>query len=119
MKRWQSMRETILYIGRTQKDVTSFLEYIQKKLKENQITNALEKGNTLLTTKVDIVGKSINGINLGCGYGWCLNYCLSSDFEKNKCTDLENEKLKQILMHTAIGAKEVSELELMYMLGLF
>lgn len=42
------MRETILYIGRTQKDVASFLEYIQKKLKENQITNALEKKKHLI-----------------------------------------------------------------------
>ena len=30
----------------------------------------------------------------------------------------ENEKLKDILMHTREGAKEISGLEILYMLGL-
>ena len=72
----------------------------------------------LITDKVDVVGKSFYGSHLGCGYGHCLYYCIDELIDKNKITEKDNEQLKEILLHVREGAKEVSGLEILYMLGL-
>ena len=55
---------------------------------------------------------------LGVGYGYCKYYCFSEAYDRNKYSNAENERLKEILMHTREGAREISEYEIMYMLGL-
>lgn len=108
-----------MYISNKQKDIVSFLEYIQRKIQENKKECSLDgKYNILKAENYDVIGKNIYGNRLGVGYGHCLYYCFSSDFDKDECNGLENERLKEILMHTGEGAKEVSELEVLYMLGL-
>lgn len=113
------MKETIIYISDSEKDVYSFLEYLERKLKCNKKQCSLDRKYGILKTEnYDIVGKSVYGNRLGMGYGYCLYYCFSSNFNENKCNEIENEKLKEIIMHTRSDSKEVSELEVMYMLGL-
>lgn len=114
------MAETILYISKTEKDIVSFLKYLQSKLKAEQKECTLdEKHNVLKIPKYyDIVGKSIYGNMLGTGYGYCKYYCFSEAYDRNKYSNTENEKLKNILMHTREGAEEISGLEILYMLGL-
>ena len=114
------MKETILYISKTEKDIVSFLKYLQSKLEAEQKECTLyEEHNVLKVPKYyDIVGKSIHGRMLGTGYGYCKYYCFSEAYNKDKYSNAENEKLKDILMHTREGAKEISELEILYMLGL-
>lgn len=114
------MKETILYISKTEKDIVSFLKYLQSKLEAEQKECTLdEEHNVLKVPKYyDIVGKSIHGRMLGTGYGYCKYYCFSEAYNKDKYSNAENEKLKDILMHTREGAKEISELDILYMLGL-
>ena len=66
----------------------------------------------------DIVGKNIYGNMLDSGYGYCKYYCFSEAYDRNKYSNAENEKIKEILMHTREGAERISGLEILYMLGL-
>ena len=114
------MTETILYISKSEQDIQSFLKYIQSKLKaEHKECTLDEKYDILKVPKYyDIVGKSIHGNMLGVGYGYCKYYCFSEAYSKDKYSNTENERLKEILMHTREGAREISEYEIMYMLRL-
>ena len=114
------MNETILYISKSEQDIRSFLKYLQSKLKAEQKECTLdEKHDILIVPKCyDIVGKSVHGNMLGAGYGYCKYYCFSEMYDRNKYNNAENEKLKDILMHTREGAEEISGLEILYMLGL-
>lgn len=115
------MNETILYISKSEQDIQSFLKYLQSKLKAEQRECTLDEKHDILKVPkyYDIVGKSIYGNMLGVGYGYCLYYCFSSEFDKSAYnTKRERELLEQILMHTREGAREISEYEVMYMLGL-
>jgi hypothetical protein len=114
------MKETILYISKSEKDIVSFLKYLQSKLKAEQKECTLdEKYDILKVPKYyDIVGKSIHANMLGAGYGYCKYYCFSEAYNKDKYSNAENEKLKDILMHTREGAKEILELDILCMLGL-
>lgn len=114
------MKETILYISKTEQDIQSFLKYLQSKLEAEQRECVLDEEHDVLKVPkyYDIVGKSIHGNMLGVGYGYCKYYCFSEAYDRNKYSNAENEKLKDILMHTREGAREISELEIMHMLGL-
>lgn len=114
------MKETILYISKTEQDIQSFLKYLQSKLEAEQRECVLdEKHDVLKVPKYyDIVGKSIHGKMLSVGYGYCKYYCFSEAYNKDKYSNAENEKLKEILMHTREGAEEISEFDILRMLGL-
>lgn len=114
------MIETILYISKSEQDIRSFLKYLQSKLKAEQKECTLdEEYNILMVPKYyNIIGKSINGNMLGAGYGYCKHYCFSEAYDKEKYIGRESERLEEILMHTRAGAREISEYEVMYMLGL-
>ena len=114
------MNETILYISKSEKDIVSFLKYLQSKLEAEQRECTLdEKYDILKVPKYyDIVGKSIHDNRLGIGYGYCLYYCFSNNFDKSKCNDMEKDLMEEILMHTREGAKEISEIGILHMLGL-
>lgn len=113
------MKDTILYISDKEEDVISFLKYLQKKLQENKKECFLdEKYNVLKTQNYDIVGKNIFGNRIGVGYGNCLYYCFSENLEKVKIIDIGINALKEIFIHVREGAEEVSEFEILYMLGL-
>lgn len=114
------MKETILYISKTEKDIVSFLKYLQSKLEAEQKECTLdEEFNVLKVPKYyDIVGKSVHGNMIGTGYGYCKYYCFSEAYNKDKYSNAENERLKDILMHTREGAREISELDILCMLGL-
>lgn len=114
------MKETILYISKSEQDIRSFLKYLQSKLKAEQKECTLDEEHDILKVPkyYDIVGKSIHGNMLGTGYGYCKYYCFSEVYDRNKYSDAENEKLEEILMHTREGAKKISGLEILYMLGL-
>lgn len=114
------MKETILYISKSEKDIVSFLKYLQSKLKAEQKECTLdEKYDILKVPKYyDIVGKSIHGNRLGVGYGYCKYYCFSEAYNKDKYSNAENEKLKEILMHTREGAERITGLDILCMLGL-
>lgn len=113
------MKDTILYISDREEKIVDFLKYLQKKLEDNKKWCDLDYQHDILKTEnYDIVGKSFYGNRLGCGYGYCLYYCIDELIDKNKMTEKDNEQLKEILFHVREGAKEVSELEILYMLGL-
>ena len=114
------MKETILYISKTEEDIKSFLKYLQRKLEAEKKECTLdEKHDILIVPKYyDIVGKNIYGNMLGSGYGYCKYYCFSEAYDRNKYSDAENQKLKEILMHTREGAERISGLDILYMLGL-
>lgn len=114
------LKETILYISKTEEDIKSFLKYLQRKLEAEQKECTLdEKHDILIVPKYyDIVGKNIYGNRLGVGYGYCKYYCFSEAYDRNKYSNSENEKLKEILMHTREGAERISGLDILYMLGL-
>ncbi len=113
------MKETILYIFKTEQDIRSFLKYLQSKLEEQQKEYILDKQHdVLIAPNYDVVGKSIHGTITGAGYGYCTYYCLSSNFSENTYTDMEKEKLKDILTHTRGNAERVSEPRILEMLGL-
>ncbi len=114
------MKETILYISKTEKDIESFLKYLQGKLESEQKECTLDEKRDILKIPkyYDIVGKSICGNRLGTGYGYCKYYCFSEAYDKNKYSDSEKEKVEEILMHTREGAERISGLDILYMLGL-
>lgn len=113
------MKDTILYISDREERVVDFLKYLQKKLEDNKKWCDLDYQHDILKTEnYDIVGKSFYGSRLGVGYGNCLYYCIDEIIDKNRMTEKDNEKIKEILVHVREGAKEVSEQEILYMLGL-
>lgn len=114
------MNETILYISKTEKDIVSFLKYLQSKLEAEQKECNLDEEHDILKVPkyYDIVGKSVHGNMLGTGYGYCKYYCFSEAYDKEKYSDMENEKIKEILMHTREGAERISGLDILCMLGL-
>ena len=120
LKVGERMNETILYISKSEQDIRSFLKYLQSKLKAEQRECTLDEKHDILKVPkyYDIVGKSIYGNRLGVGYGYCKYYCFSEAYSKDKYSNTENERLKEILIHTREGAKEISGLEILYMLGL-
>lgn len=73
MKVGGKLKETILYISKSEQDIQSFLKYLQSKLKAEQKGCTLdEKYDILKVPKYyDIVGKSVHGTMLGAGYGYC------------------------------------------------
>ena len=114
------MNETILYISKSEQDIQSVLKYLQSKLKAEQKECTLDEKHDILKVPkyYDIVGKNIYGNRLGVGYVYCKYYCFSEAYSKDKYSNAENERLKEILMHTREDAKEISGLEILYMLGL-
>ena len=115
------MKETILYISKSEQDIRSFLKYLQSKLKTEQKECFLDIEYDILKVPkyYDIVGKNIYANRLGVGYGYCKYYCFSETYSKDKFCNAENEKIKEILMHTREGAREISEIDILYMLGSF
>ena len=120
LKVGERMKETILYISKSEQDIQSFLKYLQSKLKAEQKECTLdEKHDVLKVPKYyDIVGKSVHGNMLGTGYGYCKYYCFSEMYDRNKYSNAENERLKEILIHTREGAREISVFDILCMLGL-
>lgn len=115
----QTRKETIVFISKSEGDIVSFLKYLQSKLEEQQKEYILDKQHdVLIAPNYDVVGKSIHGTITGAGYGYCTYYCLSSNFSENTYTDMEKEKLKDILTHTRENAEQVSEPRILEMLGL-
>jgi hypothetical protein len=114
------MKETILYISKSEQDIRSFLKYLQSKLKAEQMECILDERYGVLRVPkyYDIVGKSVHGNMLGAGYGYCKYYCFSEAYNRDEYSNIENEKLKHILMHTREDAEEISGLDILYMLGL-
>ena len=114
------MKETILYISKSEQDIQSFLKYLQSKLKAEQRECTLDEKHSILKVPkyYDIVGKSIYGTMLGAGYGYCKYYCFSEAYSKDKYSNAEKERLKEILMHTREGAERISGLDILCMLGL-
>lgn len=114
------MKETILYISKSEEDIQSFLKYLQSKLKAEQKECTLDEKHSILKVPkyYDIVGKSIYGTMLGAGYGYCKYYCFSEAYSKDKYSNTEKERLKEILMHTREGAERISGLDILCMLGL-
>lgn len=114
------MKETILYISKTEKDIISFLKYLQSKLQAEQKECTLDEKHNILRIPnyYDIVGKSIYDNRLGVGYGYCKYYCFSEAYDKDKYSDIEKEKVKEILTHIRQSAEEISGLDILYMLGL-
>lgn len=114
------MKETILYISKSEQDIRSFLKYLQSKLEAEQRECVLDEEHNILKVPkyYDIVGKSVYGNRLGVGYGYCKYYCFSEAYNKDKYSNTENEKLKDILMHTRQGAERITGLDILYMLGL-
>lgn len=113
------MKKTILYISDTEKDIVKYLESSQRYLEGHEILCSLDKKNRILKTQnYDIVGKNIFGNLLGTYYGYCKYYCFSEAYDRNKYSNAENERLKEILMHTREGAEEISRPDILCMLGL-
>ena len=112
-------KDSILYISDSEKDIRIFLEYLKKKMDNNGKECFLDGEHDILKTKnYNVVCKSIYGTQLGIGYGYCLHYCFSRNFDKSKCNDMKKYSIAEILAHTREGAKEISELDILYMLGL-
>ncbi len=114
------MNETILYISKSEQDIRSFLKYLQSKLEAEQKECTLDEKQDILKASnyYDIVGKNIYVNRLWTRYGYCKYYCFSEAYNKDKYSNAENEKLKEILMHTREGAERISGLDILYMLGL-
>lgn len=114
------MNETILYISKSEQDIRSFLKLLQSRLKAKQKEFTLDEEHDILKVPkyYDIVGKNIYGNRLGVGYGYCKYYCFSEAYNKDKYSNTEKERLKEILMHTREGAERISELDILCMLGL-
>lgn len=114
------MKETILYISKSKKDIVSFLKYLQSKLEAEQKECTLDEKHDILKVPkyYDIVGKSIYDNRLGVDYGYCKYYCFSEAYKKDKYSNAENATLKEILMHTREGAERITGLDILCMLGL-
>lgn len=112
-------KDSILYISDSEKDIRIFLEYLKKKMDNNGKECFLDEEHDILKTEnYNVVCKSIYGTQLGIGYGYCLHYCFSSNFDKSKCNDMKKYSMEEILAHTREDAKEISELGILNMLGL-
>lgn len=77
------MKETILYISKSEQDIQSFLKYLQSKLKAEQKECTLDEKHDILKVPkyYDIVGKSVHGTMLGAGYGYCKPHLILRDSE--------------------------------------
>ena len=112
-------KDSILYISNSEKDMRTFLEYLKEKMDNNGKECFLDREHDILKTEnYNVVCKRIYGTLLGIGYGYCLHYCFSRNFDKSKCNDMEKDLMEEILMHTREGAKEISENGILHMLGL-
>lgn len=112
-------KDSILYISDSEKDIRFFLEYLKKKMDNNGKECFLDKEYDILKTEnYNVVCKSVYGNRLGIGYGYCLHYCFSDNFDKGKCNNMKKETIGEILSHTREGAKEISRLDILHMLGL-
>lgn len=119
------MKPTILYIAEYEKDVQSFLKYINDKLiSENQTSELNLRCDYIETDKDMIIGKNLYSGKLRADYDYVKYYTVSSKLTKNNVyyKDKLPENLKYyldiILMHTRKDAEEISELEMLYILGL-
>lgn len=119
------MKPTMLYIAEYEKDVQGFLKYLNgKMISENRMSKLDLRHDRIETENYMIVGKSFCGRMLGTGYGYLQYYTVCSKltkdsvFYKDKLTESQKHYLDRILMHTRIDTKEISELEMMYVLGL-
>lgn len=114
------MTETILYISKSEQDIQSFLKLLQSRLKAVQKECTLDEEHDILKVPkcYDIVGKSVHGNMLGAGYGYCKYYCFSEAYDRNKYSNAEKERLKEILIHTREGAEEISVFDILCLLGL-
>lgn len=103
------MKETILYISKSEQDIRSFLKYLQSKLKAEQKECTLDEKNDILKVPkyYDIVGKSVHGNMLGVGYGYCKYYCFSEAYNKDKYSKGWNDAMDFIFPE----AKEKREKE--------
>lgn len=91
-------KDSILYISDSEKDMRIFLEYLKKKMDNNGKECFLDGEHDILKTEnYNVVCKSIHGTLLGVGYGYCLHYCFSNNFDKSKCNDMENTRWKKFL----------------------
>ena len=112
-------KDSILYISDSEKDIRIFLEYLKKKMDNNGKECFLDGEHDILKTEnYNVVCKSIHGTLLGVGYGYCLHYCFSRNFDKSKCNDMEKCSMEEIITHTREGAREISGLDILCMLGL-
>ena len=113
------MEKTILDVSKSEKDIQFFLKYLQEKLEAEEKEYFIdEKSKVLKTSKYNIIGKNIYGSIDGKGYGYCLYYFFSSNFNKYKCSQSEYEKLHEILIHTREDSMEICEYEIFHILGL-
>ena len=119
------MKPTILYIAEYEKDIQSFFKYLNNKLMSENRTCKLDLRNDCI--EIDnymIIGKSLHSGRLGADYGYVQYYTVSSKLTKNDVHYKDNlpENLKYyldtILIHTRKDTKEISELEMLYVLGL-
>ena len=71
------MKETILYISKSEQDIQNVLKLLQSRLKASQKECALDEEHDILKAPkyYNIVGKSVHGNMLGAGYGYCKYYC--------------------------------------------
>ena len=119
------MKPTILYIAEYEKDVQGFLKYLNDKLVSESWTSKLDlRCDYIETDNYMIIGKSLYSGMLGVDYGDMQYYTVSSKLTKNDVHYKDNlpENLKYyldtILIHTRKDTKEISELEMLYVLGL-
>lgn len=112
-------KDSILYISDSEKDIRIFLEYLKNKMDNNGKECFLDGEHDILKTEnYNVVCKSIHCTLLGVGYGYCLHYCFSRNFDKSNCNDMEKYLMEEIITHTREGAREISELDILCMLGL-
>lgn len=91
-------KDSILYISDSEKEMRIFLEYLKEKMDNNGKECFLDGEHDILKTEnYNVVCKSIHGTILGVGYGYCLHYCFSRNFDKSKCNDMENARRKKFL----------------------
>lgn len=119
------MKSTMLYIAEYEKDVQSFLEYLNDKLISESRTSKLDlRCDYIETDNYMIIGKSLYCGRLGTDYGYMQYYTISSKLTKDNAhyRDILSEQQKcyldEILMHTRADTREISELEMLYVLGL-
>ena len=118
------MKPTILYIAEYEKDVQSFLKYLNNKLiGENQTSKLNLKHDYIETENYMIIGKSLYSSKLVADYGYIQYYTVSELTKKDvRYKDKLYENLKYyldtILICTREDTKDISELEMLYVLGL-
>ena len=119
------MKPTMLYIAEYEKDVQSFLKYLNDKLISERHISKLDLRHCCIETdNYMIIGKSLYSGRLGADYGYMQYYTVSSKLTKNNTCHKDKlpknlkHYLDTILMHTREDTKEISELEMLRILGL-